>query len=163
MNMNMTSWHQTSLPSSVKYFNRIAFLLNVQHQPLTFTLNEQDDIFKPSAKKSQDTTATIPKFANAPLINPHGNASILIAITLAISTSPGNLLSHLNCISLNTNTPRWLVWSLSICFRNTSVQNSLQMNLTASSWIIAGVCLFGDDDEEKEEWIRMQMKGRKKM
>mmetsp|Transcript_9037 Transcript_9037/g.26993 ORF Transcript_9037/g.26993 Transcript_9037/m.26993 type:complete len:107 (-) Transcript_9037:564-884(-) len=65
-------------------------------QDLTLMLNEHAAMFFPSAKKSQLTTAAIPRFDSAPRINPHGNASILMAATLAVSSSGGRRLSHLN-------------------------------------------------------------------
>lgn len=121
------AYNQSVICSSCKCTPR-SQSLNKSSAPtiyLTLILNEQQAIVFPSAKKSQLTTAPLnPKHASAPRINPHGNASILIAPTLALSSSGGRRRSHFSSRSLRTNTPRWLVWSLSICLRNTSVQNS---------------------------------------
>ena len=109
-------------------------LLYPRFSHLTFTLKEQLAIVIPSAKKSQLTMAPLnPKHANAPRINPQGKAKIRIAPTLALSSSGGKRRSHFNSWSFKTNTPRWFVCNLSICLRNTSVQNSLQRNFTASN------------------------------
>mmetsp|Transcript_32522 Transcript_32522/g.58767 ORF Transcript_32522/g.58767 Transcript_32522/m.58767 type:complete len:88 (+) Transcript_32522:110-373(+) len=62
---------------------------------LTLMLKEQLAIVLPSAKKSQLTTAPLnPKHANAPRINPQGNANIRMAPTLAFSSSGGRRRSH---------------------------------------------------------------------
>lgn len=112
----------------------LSLLSNIGWNHLTLILKEQLAIVLPSAKKSQLTTAPLsPRQANAPRINPQGNASIRIAPTRALSSSGGSRRSHFNSWSFNTNTPLWLVCNLSICLRNTSVQNSLQRNFTASS------------------------------
>ena len=120
----------------------LSLLSNIGWNHLTLILKEQLAIVLPSAKKSQLTTAPLsPRQANAPRINPQGNASIRIAPTRALSSSGGSRRSHFNSWSFNTNTPLWLVCNLSICLRNTSVQNSLQRNFTASSCAF-NVCLF---------------------
>jgi hypothetical protein len=114
--------HCHTAPTST---NLSTSLHSIHLSHLTFILNEQLAIVFPSAKKSQLTTAPLnPKHAKAPRINPQGKASIRIAPTRALSSSGGRRRSHFNSRSLRTNTPRWLVCSLSICLRNTSVQNS---------------------------------------
>ena len=74
------------------------------------------------------TVELIPRFSKAPFISPHGKFNTVAAARRVDSSLAVKGASHRNLASRRTNTPWLFVWSLSICFLNISIQNSLQMN-----------------------------------